>query len=92
MYVDAYGTMLDDLKAANDAIRSVVPPSAFERTAEAFRGLVRAIYDQVTAWPQIMRDSALRVRGDTFHIKLEVNVKHAPFERAMAADSKALGL
>ena len=58
MYVDTYGSIVDDLKAANDAIRGIVPPPAFERTAEAYRGLLRALDEQVAAWPETLRENS----------------------------------
>lgn len=91
-YCEAYGAVLDDMYAANDAILSVSAPASLKRTEEAYRGLLRAMLDQTKAWRQKLREAAGRVNGNTFEIKLEVTVKITPFDRALAVDKKAMGL
>jgi hypothetical protein len=91
-YSNAYGSFLGDLQAANDAISAAQAPVALKSTEEAYKGLIRAMLDQVRSWPQKLRDAAGQVQGDGFDVKLEVNVKIAPYERALSADTKALGL
>lgn len=92
MYVGAYGSILADLSDTTAAVGSVIPPRAFERTGEAYRCVLRTVYNQIAAWPEKLRQSAKQVHGDTCHVQLEVNVEMTPYERAFEADRAALGI
>jgi hypothetical protein len=92
MYVDAYARVLDVLADALDTVIGVEPPAAFARTQQACIGLVQSMYDQVTGWPRKMREATKQVKGDTYDLLLEIDTKATPFQRALQADCKALGL
>jgi hypothetical protein len=92
MYVEAYAAMLDRIATAIRIVGSLEAPPSLQRTQQAFLGLAQSMYDQIAGWPRKIREGAQNVKGDEYRLQLEIDTKATPFQRALAADTKAMGL
>lgn len=86
----AFASVLTDFAAVRVALDDVVPPDSLRNSQATLHAFLASLYHQMAVWSKKVRSASESVTGDKLDLELSAAADFGPFERAFAAESKAL--